>query len=154
MRTFRIAWTISAVLAAGCGNDDGGPINRTDAGPQPDTGVPCMVEPTYASIHDALLSTTTCAALGCHGDSPQGGLSLDMGPNAVFTELTEEDVAHPDAQATRRVVPGDAASSFLFLKVAEENPQGGSRMPLGTRDGLPQCEIDAIEAWINAGAPR
>ena len=56
-----------------------------------------------------------------------------------------------------RVVPGDHESSMLWRKVAARTIDlpdvPGSEMPLG-EPAVGAAELDAIRAWIAAGAPR
>lgn len=49
-----------------------------------------------------------------------------------------------------QVRPGDADGSPLVDKIAESNPQHGSRMP--TTGSLSQTQIAKIRAWIDQGA--
>ena len=50
------------------------------------------------------------------------------------------------------MIPGQAAASLLYLKVSENRPPVGARMPQGGR--LSDAEIRRIHDWIEAGAPR
>ena len=57
----------------------------------------------------------------------------------------------------RRVVPGDAASSFLLIKLmttSQNDPRYGAGMPLPGPGGLCPSAQDAIQAWITTGAQR
>ena len=142
MRHFWAVLAVAAGAVAGCGNDDGGPVGD---------GLGCSIEPNFVSIHTDLLTTDRCATSGCHGASMAGNLSLSGDLDAVFTELLTEEVTHPDAVQTRRVVPEAPENSFLFVKIADVDPPG-DRMPLGGE--LRPCEIDVIRTWIEAGAAR
>ena len=51
------------------------------------------------------------------------------------------------------VVPGNPASSYLINKLLGVDMCSGTAMPK-TDMRLPRAEIDAISAWICAGAPR
>lgn len=124
-----------------CGNDDGGPIpdapmNNTDA--------------TFGAIYDNILSQMRCASAGCHGAAGQGNLRFDMGADAAFTALMASS-ANSNATQSERVVPNDPAASWFYLKVTDETVPGG-RMPPGGM--LTEGEMQAIEDWINNGAPR
>lgn len=66
--------------------------------------------------------------------------------------------AVPDNPAARqagllRVVPGDPSRSFLLTKITMPGPAQGSRMPQGMNP-LPPSDIESIQQWILAGAPR
>jgi hypothetical protein len=64
-------------------------------------------------------------------------------------------VAHESCGGTL-VVPGDSATSYLVRKLVDSAPCEGSQMPTGEAI-LPQplqpAELDAVMAWIAAGAP-
>jgi len=64
--------------------------------------------------------------------------------------LIVEQPSHQDASWTL-VVPGDAASSLLFLKVSSDEPPVGERMPQ-VGGALADDEIELIRAWIDCGA--
>ena len=50
----------------------------------------------------------------------------------------------------KRVAPGNAKDSYLYMKVAGDPRITGFRMPFGGM--LSDAEIDEIGAWIDAGA--
>ena len=50
----------------------------------------------------------------------------------------------------KRVAPGDAADSYLYMKLAGDPRIVGDRMPFG--GVLTADEIEAVRAWIDAGA--
>jgi hypothetical protein len=63
-----------------------------------------------------------------------------------------------DACAGTLVKPGDPNASYLYVVVSQDNPCTGRRMPRGggnirPPDPLPAPQIEAIRAWIAAGAP-
>ncbi|MBR9921286.1 MAG: hypothetical protein GYB31_10645 [Bacteroidetes bacterium] len=93
-----------------------------------DPGVDCDTENvSYAAIIRPLLDNS---CVGCHGGSvPSGGISLE----------------------TYAGVKGVADSGQLYGAVAWE--PGFSQMPQGGNQ-LPQCNIDQIQSWIDAGAPE
>jgi len=78
--------------------------------------------------------------VSCHGqERPKAGLRLDTAAMAI-----EGGDGGPS------VVPGKPEESPLFLALTGEGD--GPRMPL-KRPPLPRAEIDALRAWIAAGAP-
>lgn len=153
--------TFAACGIAACGNDDGGDV--IDAGIAPmdasteDAG--CGVEATFTSIHDNLLNTASCNGAGCHNSaSNSGSLDVTGGKAAVYAELTVESSAEAAAGMPNRVLEMDPMNSFLYRKLLDNDPPGAaSRMPLGCNfvnppNCLPQCELDAVRDWIQAGA--
>ena len=119
-------------------------------GASPSGATACAVEPTFASIYARVLTTPTCAVSGCHATPGQSALSLDGSADAVYRALVG---APSSGSLLARVSPGSPAASFLYLKLAEEPPPSGARMPEAAAP-LPACEIDAVKSWIASGAPR
>jgi hypothetical protein len=145
-RSFPLPVLLVAAVAAlsACGS-----AASSDATPASDGGA-CAVQPTFTSIQARVLSSPTCALSGCHATPGQSGLSLDGSPDAVYAAL----VGVPShGSLMQRVAPGAPASSFLYAKLSEETPPSGTRMPQAAAP-LDACEIDAVRAWIAAGAPR
>lgn len=122
-----------------CG-DDG--TNNPDAGG-------CAIESTFSSIHANRLSTGTCATAGCHGSAASGGINFSQSKDEVYALLVDADSA---SSSLRRVETSSRALSFLYVKISDDNAPGGRMPPLG--GPLPQCEIEAIGAWIDKGAPN
>jgi hypothetical protein len=93
--------------------------------------------------------TAHCA--GCH--SPGGFaftfITMDLRAENAYQNLV--GVASVQASGRVRVVPGDAAASYLIEKVTQDQPQVGARMPLN-RDPLSDADISLLRAWIDAGA--
>lgn len=87
---------------------------------------------------------------GCHGDS--GNLSLDQGPATharLFCADTQGSV--PEA-AGKRVVPGAPLDSWLYLRVACDDPDDiDFRMPRGGAL-LTTGELRILHDWIDQGA--
>jgi hypothetical protein len=50
----------------------------------------------------------------------------------------------------KRVAPGNAADSYLYMKIAGDPRIAGDRMPFGGT--LTAAEIELVRAWIDAGA--
>ncbi len=72
---------------------------------------------------------------------------------ASIVRATATETCDGGAPQTR-VVPGDAGASWLYQKLVEPAPCVGGQMPRGeTPMPLPDCELDAIRRWIEAGAP-
>jgi hypothetical protein len=86
---------------------------------------------------------TSCHAAGIAA----AGLTL---PDTTPSNLV--NVPSSEQPTLLRVMPGDPARSYLFLKVTGAPGIDGGRMP---KDDSPLDteSIDAVERWIEAGAP-
>lgn len=108
---------------------------------------------TFAVIQQRIFGARGCNVATCHGGFAQGG--LDLQPAAAHTSLVAVPAANPVAAAAgkRRVVPGDAAASFLSQKLhGSLAPGEGSPMPL-VGGPLTALETALVDAWIDGGAP-
>ena len=101
----------------------------------------CFVPP---EIHDIILSR--CAT--CHTTGSSGGLKLDPA-DLAYTSLVNHGVGAAACASQVRVIPGDAANSYLIAKLRNAPGICGLAMPRN-RPPLPEEEIQAIEAWINS----
>ncbi len=82
----------------------------------------------------------------CHvGGTPSGGLNLATNSHANLVNVNSTEVP-----ALKRVLPGDAANSYLYQKVTENSPAVGSKMPPG--GSLSGTDTNNIQTWINDGA--
>ncbi|HEX3760317.1 MAG TPA: hypothetical protein VHW23_16485 [Kofleriaceae bacterium] len=103
----------------------------------------------------------SCNFSGCH-DSPNDSGKLDLHAGGSHDHLVGVTSM---IDATRKlVVPNDVQASYLMLMLrdvapAMANPPGNS--PPGSVGFMPQAaptlccqKLDAIERWINAGAPN
>ena len=135
-----------AAAIAACGSAGSGDAT----GALPSGATTCAVEPTFASIYARVLTTPTCAVSGCHATPGQSALSLDGSADAVYHALVD---APSSGSLLRRVAPGAPEGSFLYVKLAEETPPSGARMPAAAAP-LGACEIEAVKSWIAAGAAR
>jgi hypothetical protein len=95
-----------------------------------------------------------CLDAGCHNPQARAG-SLDLSPGVSYDNLVNVVPNNPVASATGllRVQPFQPANSFLLIKLTGPGPGEGTRMPQG-KDPLSQTDIDSIQSWIVAGAPR
>jgi hypothetical protein len=138
------------------------------------TGQRCKVSTTSQSCMDAAnhsdlawieqnIFTASCVFSGCHNgaDTPAGRIDLRAGMSrAHLVDATSQ------LEPTRKlVVPNDVAASYLmlmlgFVPAAMASPPGGAPpssvgyMPQGVPDGLCCQKLEALERWINAGAPN
>src|SRR5262249_30212779 len=123
------------------------PVPRTPAanGGAPAAGAAGAVPPGVQAIF---------MGAGCSSCHTSGGAlppRLDN-PAAACATLVGVSVAGMGCMSRVRVVPGNAAASYLVAKLRGTAPLCGVRMPYGAPP-LPEAQIQTIEAWIN-GLPR
>lgn len=128
-------------------------LMSNSSAPSPDSGASeASASVTFTEVYTTILKPT-CAAV-CHGGAhPFAG--LNMGTQAeAFSNLVNVMAAGSACGSTGevRVVPGNAAKSLLYNKVAGTQ-DCGVRMPYGG-PYLDQALIDLIETWIDEGAPN
>ena len=123
-----LALATGLMLGAGCGEG---------ASPEP-------IPATLSAIEDRIF-TPNCTFSSCHGASAQQGLSLTGRTHGALV-----GVAAGEAPSMVRVAAGDPAGSYLLHKIEDAMPTSGVRMP--PDQPLPASKIDAIRAWIAAGA--
>ncbi len=88
-----------------------------------------------------VLPILTANCVSCHGGAtPPRDLRLDSYAGVLTGGLTGNEV-----------VGCQAASSLLYLKISQDNPPVGQRMPLGG-PYLTATQTDTIQRWIAAGA--
>ena len=125
-------------------------LTREPAGTPPPPPPPPPPGATMFSQFQAQIFTPTCAAGGCHAAaSAQAGLVLEAGQsydNLVGVPSTQQP-------ALSRVSPGNPEESYLIKKLRGDADIVGDRMPRGG-PFLDQADIDALIAWISAGAPE
>jgi hypothetical protein len=78
-----------------------------------------------------------CAVAGCHVPGGIAPMSLQAGVSYDIAIL--------------RVVPGDAAASYLYQRITTNSFPSFPQMPLN-RDPLPITELNLFKNWINSGA--
>jgi hypothetical protein len=121
-------------------------------GPVVDTFVDDLVaalEPpvSFAASVQPMFSAN-CATSGCHSGT-FAAAGLDLGVGQAYANIV--NVASTEQPLLKRVLPGDAASSYLYQKLTNAPGISGAPMPLGSFP-LPADDLDVIEAWINQGA--
>jgi hypothetical protein len=138
-----------AALLLGCeGPIDAGGASAGAAQEDDPLAVPDDVDPaSLDALHRTVILRSCAATPGlCHHGQFEPNLST---PALTYENLVLRPSLERRKQA--RVVPGDPAGSLLMDKL--RNVDVISQMPLGA-DPLPDEEIAAIEAWIQAGALR
>jgi hypothetical protein len=163
--------------------DEGSPASPTyegsEAGQEQEAGYavcPTGMTDTFDSIYSLMLSTgstqldgqQSCGANvpgNCHsttGASAASGtgnlldFSLDAG--AVYAELLKPsaNLAGDGGFHPLRVAPGDAGASMLYIKLTlttSDDPVYGSGMPYTAPGSVCPAALEAVEGWINQGAP-
>lgn len=109
--------------------------------------------PTLSSLQSEVF-TPRCDFASCHGGTTRaGGLALSEGmTHAELVDVGASNQAASDAGLIR-VIPGDAANSFLMQKLsASLPPEYGEVMPPGS-GGIEEDVLLAVEEWIARGAP-
>jgi hypothetical protein len=95
--------------------------------------------------------TPSCVLGGCHmgAASNAGHMSLEVGKSYDSLVNAPSQIQIP----WKRVVPGDPKDSYLLVALGAEGgpPPPDGEMPLSS-PGLCAAKLDAIEAWITAGA--
>jgi hypothetical protein len=151
----RTAGWLVAVLAVGCGTTDRTEVDTDDTEVVGDTDVASTGQ--FAAIQRQVF--TSCGAgpglRTCHDRAPfQGG--LDLTEEHAYAML----VNAPAAMGGVRVKPGSPDESALWRKLTDDLADDGSEgepMPAGEAiqwQPLPAEQLDLVEAWIEAGAPR
>lgn len=151
MRATTIALAGVAALAAlgACGTDRAAPPDP-EVGPDVDDPLAVSATPAAGSLddlHQRVIAKRCSGQPGlCHNGQFEPNLST---PAMTYAYLVgRPGIEKPDEL---RVKPGDPARSLLIDKL--RNRGVATQMPLGA-EPLPEADIAAIEAWINAGALR
>ena len=126
------------ILAAGCDDTIFG---------TPEGGGNTVTETGYAGV--VALADANC--MPCHSASGNSvGLGLDLETD-FYAATVNVASSYDDGHVL--VVPSDAQSSLLYLKMTNAQPSGtGSLMPL--QGLLPAETVKVVEDWIVAGAPE
>ena len=109
-------------------------------------GPPPGGAPTLTSLQTSIFSPK-CGIPGCHATpSPEQGMDLTEGHTYAFTVGVDSN----ELSGFKRVAPGNAADSYLYMKLAGDPRIVGERMPFGGM--LNAAEIESVKQWIDAGA--
>lgn len=150
MKTIVMLLIVILLTACKAGNGDG--LNELglpleQQPPNDDVVIPDnddTIMPTLVSIQDKIF-TPICST--CHGGAnPAAGQDLSSIDNTI-SSLINVDSSN---RQFKRVLPGSAEESYLYLKVTGDS-RAGSQMPLG-QPVLTQAYIQAIKQWIDEGA--
>jgi hypothetical protein len=127
----------------------------------PRIGVACEEEyaSTFELIQKAIFERHGCTTAYCHDAVASGGLNLLEGA-AAYDALVDAPVQSFAARAPLvRVYPAKKENSLLWLNLAAATlPDQWTAplraMPLGGLPPLSLDELEVIQRWIEAGAPR
>ena len=113
---------------------------------------------TFALIQGAIFERRGCTTLLCHDVAASGGLNLS-GPGAYDNLVDAQVGSVPPRVSLRRVWPAKKENSLLWLNLAAATlPEQWTAplrpMPLGGLAPLTFDELQVIQLWIEAGAPR
>lgn len=123
-----------------------------------------LLEPRFASLERNYFRVGCgVRSSGCHsaeGAALTSGLDLATDPYRALVGAAGDGAApaNPAARVKglRLVKPGDAAASFLLIKLRQPSidPAYGEAMPFDDPGSSCAASVDAIEQWIVAGARR
>ena len=124
---------VMLVVSSGCATDD---FPTSPPGGGGAVSFSADVQPVF---------TTNCATSSCHGTFMAEGLDLRAGTShsQLVNIASMQDTID-------RVVPGDAAGSYLVHKL-EGTQSSGTQMPQGL-PVLSSVDLQNIKDWINDGA--
>jgi hypothetical protein len=130
--------------------------------PPPDPPIPA----TLSSLNQQLFQVS-CNFSSCHDSSAghdQGSLDLMTDPYGALLGADGGGVPAQNIKGTAtgllRVKPGDPENSLLWIKLKLNLPAKvsdalyGEAMPETAPGTVPQNVLDAVYAWIDAGAPN
>ena len=108
----------------------------------------------YHDIQEHIFDKS-CASSACHA-APANAGNLNLTYGLSYEDLVGSVPQNPAAAAAgmKLVDPGNPENSFLLRKLmGPTGPEQGARMPFGG-GMLHNGKIDAVEMWIEAGAPQ
>jgi hypothetical protein len=125
----------------------------TDAAISPDDGAEAGPR-LMAAVAAAVIPS--CATSGCHDAVTQEhGMDLSTEQSIHLAWVRIRGLDHCSNAARVRVVPGRPDQSYVFDKITmTPSCDLGQRMPPPPKEMLSAVQIEAIRAWIAAGAPQ
>ncbi len=139
---------VSALAACGGGDSPTGPGNGGDGGNGGNGSARVIKDnPSYSQDIFEIFTRRGCTAGGCHG-SGEGGLTMTSAGGAYGNLV---NVAAVGRGGEVRVIPGNAAGSYLVKKLEGASGIAGAQMPLGSGP-LDNIDLTNIKNWINQGA--
>ena len=144
LRPTFLSLLLCSFLAA-CGGSDSPTAPNGDTGGDTRT---IKANPAFAADIVEIFTRRGCTSSSCHGGG-KGGLTLTS--NASTSHANLVGVRSPTSGEVR-VIPNDAANSYLVKKLEGTQGSGnGSRMPL-TGSVLDNIDLTNTKNWINTGA--
>ena len=138
------------VAVGGCSGGGGDDDDDDDAATTP--AVVCTPVASTLSVIQTAIFTPQCALASCHDSVvPAGSLDLSSAATSRTEMLEVLSVGTFNSANIAIVDSGNAAASFLYMKVTGATGISGGAMP-DTGQVLCAQKIDAIAAWINSGA--
>jgi len=116
-------------------------------------GASCIdvIAPTAAAVQERVFQRSCALARSCHtGDTPQAGLTLSS-----VDEILASAVGKPASQVPTLSLlePGRPEDSYIVRKLRNLQTVG-TAMPPPPAAALCEPKIQAVEAWVRAGAVR
>ncbi|MCB9637955.1 MAG: hypothetical protein H6727_03510 [Myxococcales bacterium] len=93
---------------------------------------------------------SNCSGSGCHGAEGFQLIQLEKDTHQSIVGGTD-GVSSGQNFPMKQIAPGDPDNSYLYLKISQEKPKVGARMPLD-RAPLYANQLEAIRTWIAEGA--
>jgi hypothetical protein len=157
MRGRAVSTTALALLVAGCHGSSAAPI---------DAGVDAAVDRSVSDPRAAICAQVDAGApvsfqivqtifdqncITCH----TRGDDLNLQAGASWADLVNQAAPATESCGGVLVVPGDPASSYLYVKLTSATPCYGSQMPRTSLfpNPLPDCVTALVGSWIAEGAP-
>lgn len=110
-------------------------------------GPPPSDAPTLTELQTTIF-TPHCGIPGCHaGPVPEQRMDLSAGQTYTSTV----GVASRELSGFKRILPNNAADSYLYMKIAGDPRIVGVRMPFFATP-LTADQLEAVRLWIEAGA--
>ena len=162
-----IRFVLAAMLLVGCrisleneGSNDPNATGRVCAVSNSQPCLDAVNAPATLAWVETNIFKASCLFSGCHDGVSGNESSLDLQPGKSGAHLV--NVASFIDNTRKFVVPNDIHASWMMVMLRDYAP--GSATPpaagLPSAGGMPQsadplcCQkLDAIERWINAGAP-
>ncbi len=143
MRPLFLCLPLALACAPGTTNDT---TDETDTVETDDT---TPEGPTFNRVRNEVI-LKSCALSNCHGAAEPTG-ELPLGRTAAEDHAQLVDVESSVLAGEVRVIPGDAANSYLIKKMEAAEGIDGDNMPPGPP--LAEDVRQLVKDWINAGAP-
>lgn len=132
-----------AIMILGYGCEDAG---------APPPAPPEIIAPVTLSFQTniyPILSQTSYGCMGCHTGGGSIGWYVSGNASATRSNLVNVNANTGSCTTLKRVLPGDATQSALYLRLA--GTTCGDRMPQGG-NAISSSHLTSIRDWINQGA--